>query len=1090
LVRNANVTGGVTTNPSTGFATLATEWTGLATDNSSNLGAHTFTPSVGGGNVVTLTVTDVNGNVSTCTANVTVLDNVAPVAVCQNLTVQLNASGVASITANQVNNGSSDACGIASLALNNSNFTCSNVGNNTVTLTVTDVNGNLSTCTSTITVQDNVAPVAVCQNLTVQLDANGGASITANQVDNGSSDACGIASLVLNNTNFSCSNVGNNTVTLTVTDVNGNASTCTANITVEDNVAPSALCKNTVVQLDANGNGGIVAADVNNGSFDNCGIASLSVTPDAFNCSNVGGPVQASGLFISEYVEGFPGFVKYIEVYNGTGAAVNLANYELRLYANGASTPTNSSSLAAGGMLADGASIVLANNNATLYTGPSIPVVAVNHNGDDAFALVNTSTGQVEDIFGVIGDDPGAAWTATGGYTTVDRTLRRKSTVSGGITTNPSGTGASGFATLATEWDLAAANDVSGLGTHNYNPVGSANMVTLTVTDVNGNSSSCTAQVTVEDNVAPNAVCQNVTVQLDANGNGSITAQDIDGGSNDACGIASLVASQTAFNCGNVGANTVVLTVTDVNGNVSTCNATVTVEDNVAPVALCQDVTVQLDVNGNGSTTANAVDNGSNDACGIASLVLSQTSFNCSNVGNNGVVLTVTDVNGNVSTCNANVTVEDNVAPDAVCQNVTVQLDANGNGSITAQDIDGGSSDACGIASIAASQTAFNCSHVGANNVTLTVTDVNGNVSTCVAVVTVEDNVAPVITCPQDVVVECRRDLPAPNTTLVSASDACGIASIDHVRDMDNGATGCAGDAYVIVRTYSATDVNGNVSYCQQTLTAEATPIVTTTSPNAVVFPAFQDSSCTTISVSATGGCPGYTYQWSNGSTSASQSVCPTVTTVYTVTVTDAEGCYSVDSVKVCVIDVICTEQSNNGVGGNGNSGNGVNQSGNAMQHIVFCHIPPGNPANAMTKCLPIPAVQAHMQQGHGGDYLGACGSLVSRTCDFGTGQSIRMANQAGAAESMTESAVVEAFPNPFSDATTLRVRFVRAESAVMTVFDLKGTVVATLFDGQVEKGQTVEAEFNGAGLSDGLYFVRVVTESGEVLNKKVTLQR
>ncbi|MEZ5006911.1 MAG: hypothetical protein R2753_02035 [Chitinophagales bacterium] len=68
------------------------------------------------------------------------------------------------------------------------------------------------------------------------------------------------------------------------------------------------------------------------------------------------------------------------------------------------------------------------------------------------------------------------------------------------------------------------------------------------------------------------------------------------------------------------------LTVTDNNNNVSTCTATVTVEDNVAPVATCQDVTVQLDASGNGSTTATAVDNGSSDACGIAS----QTDFVCS----------------------------------------------------------------------------------------------------------------------------------------------------------------------------------------------------------------------------------------------------------------------------------------------------------------------------------------------------------------------------------------------------------------------------------------------------------------------------
>ncbi len=121
-----------------------------------------------------------------------------------------------------------------------------------------------------------------------------------------------------------------------------------------------------------------------------------------------------------------------------------------------------------------------------------------------------------------------------------------------------------------------------------------------------------------------------MTVQLNNLGQGSTTAQLVDNGSNDACGIQSLVLSQTAFVCSEVGANTEVLTVTDVNNNVTTCTTTVTVEDNVAPIALCQDVTVQLNNLGQGSTTAQLVDNGSNDACGIQSLVLSQTAFVCS----------------------------------------------------------------------------------------------------------------------------------------------------------------------------------------------------------------------------------------------------------------------------------------------------------------------------------------------------------------------------------------------------------------------------------------------------------------------------
>src|SRR5205823_2281977 len=158
------------------------------------------------------------------------------------------------------------------------NFDCANIGANTVTLTVTDNNGNGQSATATVTVVDPVPPVAVCQDLTVQLDATGHASITPAQINNGSSDACGIASLSLNQTNFDCANIGANTVTLTVTDNNGNSSTCTATVTVVDSIPPVAVCQDLTLQLDATGQGTITPAQINNGSSDACGIASLGLT--------------------------------------------------------------------------------------------------------------------------------------------------------------------------------------------------------------------------------------------------------------------------------------------------------------------------------------------------------------------------------------------------------------------------------------------------------------------------------------------------------------------------------------------------------------------------------------------------------------------------------------------------------------------------------------------------------------------------------------------------------------------------------------------------------------------------------------------
>ncbi|MBK9453151.1 MAG: choice-of-anchor D domain-containing protein [Bacteroidetes bacterium] len=532
-------------------------------------------------------------------------------------------------------------------------------------------------------------------------------------------------------------NLGTTTVTLTASNVCG-SSTCTFTVVVNDLQAPNAICQNVTVQLNNAGNGSIVASMVNNGSNDACGILGVAVNPTTFNCSNVS-PAPLTELFISEYVEG-SGTNKYIELYNPTSSPINLANYELRLFSNG--SPVGSPANTLSGTLAAGGTVVYRNGTATIYAGSSTIQTAVNWNGDDAIGVFNTLTNQFADIFGRIGDDPGTAWTATG-TSTLDRTLRRKPTVTRGVTTSPTGTGPSAFTTLATEWDAFAVDNVVGLGSHAFI---APNTAILTVTDINGNTSTCSASVTVEDNIAPIALCQNVTVQLNNSGVGLTTATAVNNGSSDACGIASTTLSTSNFTCLNLGPNPLVLTVTDVNGNSSTCNAVATVVDLIPPVITCQNVTVALD--GNGQVIMPLPpSNVPTDNCQIVSFTASQTTFGCANVGPNTVVVTVTDQSGNSTSCTGIVTVVDPVAPIAVCQNVTVQLDNTGNGSTTAAAVNNGSSDNCAIATLALSQTAFVCSEVGANTEVLTVTDVNGNSTTCSTTITVEDNVAPVAVC-------------------------------------------------------------------------------------------------------------------------------------------------------------------------------------------------------------------------------------------------------------------------------------------------------------------------------------------------------
>ena len=84
-----------------------------------------------------------------------------PNAFCLSPTIQLNNLGLASITGDTLDGGSADACGIASKTVNQTDFTCSHVGGNAVSLVVTDSNSNTDSCTSTVTVEDNVVSVVV-----------------------------------------------------------------------------------------------------------------------------------------------------------------------------------------------------------------------------------------------------------------------------------------------------------------------------------------------------------------------------------------------------------------------------------------------------------------------------------------------------------------------------------------------------------------------------------------------------------------------------------------------------------------------------------------------------------------------------------------------------------------------------------------------------------------------------------------------------------------------------------------------------------------------------------------------------------------
>jgi hypothetical protein len=212
-----------------------------------NCGAATLTyvqtstpPTCGYTITRTWTATDACNNVTVRTQIITVVDNTPPVALCKSHSVILNAQGQAGITPADINNGSFDGCGgPVTLSVNPATLSCANLGTANVTLIVTDGCGLVSTCNAAVTVIDNYPPKMICRGLEVEINEAGDpVAITWQDIDDGSTDNCGITQWTLSKSVFSCEDLGKNTVKLTGADASGNASTCQVTVTVRDLIPP------------------------------------------------------------------------------------------------------------------------------------------------------------------------------------------------------------------------------------------------------------------------------------------------------------------------------------------------------------------------------------------------------------------------------------------------------------------------------------------------------------------------------------------------------------------------------------------------------------------------------------------------------------------------------------------------------------------------------------------------------------------------------------------------------------------------------------------------------------------------------------
>ncbi|MBK8624304.1 MAG: HYR domain-containing protein [Saprospiraceae bacterium] len=744
---------------------------GIATDETS-LDTSTFmfvvdsTTNLGCANHKTIKrfykIGDTNGNMDTCFQIINVNDTTPPIALCKDITVNLEPNGMVTIAASELNNGSTDNCGGPLSFSSNQNlfFGCNDVaagGKVTVILIVTDQCGNSATCSSTVMVMDLIPPTINCpQPITVNTNLGVCFADNVNLGNATSTDNClpmnapiptfnGVT--VVGTTQFPA---GTNTVIWTVTDGSGNTATCGQVVTVLDNQNPTITCP---PNLTVNSNASVCYANnVNLGTpltSDNCGIQSII---PVFN----GNPVTN----ITQFPVGVANTVTWtVTDVNGRTATC-------------AQTVT-----------------VVDNQNPTITCPASI---TVNTNIGQCYANnVNLGAPSTTDNCGV------------------QNTIAR---FNGSVVTN------------ITQF-----------------PVNTSNIVTWTVTDLNGLTASCTQNVTVVDGQNPTIICpNNLTVNTNpgvcfANNVvlGNPTTTDNCPGQTSVPRLgAIIVVGTTQFV---LGSNTVIWTVTDASGNTATCSQTITVVDNQNPTITCP---INLTVNANANQCyASNVNLGTPTTADNCTVMSSSSSINGSStssstqyiVGSNQVVWTVTDNSGRTATCTQTVTVVDNQNPTITCP-MSITVNAN-MGQCYATNINLGTpttSDNCGVQSTISRLNGNNITNttqfpVSATNVvTWTVTDVNGRTATCTQNVSVVDNQNPTIVCPSNQEADLNNScmLVVPDFRgLVGRSDNCTNTTI--TQSPIQGTTIASGHDQTHIFTFTVTDNAGLTATCSITVTSK-----------------------------------------------------------------------------------------------------------------------------------------------------------------------------------------------------------------------------------------------------------------------------
>ncbi len=594
----------------------------------------------------------------------------------------------------------SDNCGVASTSIDISTFDCSNIGTNNVTINTTDINGNSTSFTSVVTIEDNIAPIPDIVTLTdVTALCEVATLTTPNATDN-----CTTTLTITNDVTLPITTEGTTVVTWTYDDGNGNTTTQTQNIIITDDVTPPVP---DIAML----------ADVT----DECEVTTLTAPTATDNC----------------------------------------------------------------------ATTITITNNATLPISGEGTTTVITWTYDDENGNTTTQTQNIviDDVTAPVPDIP----------TLADVTAECEVTA----LTPPTATdNCNGNVTVTNDATLP----ISGEGT--------TTVITWIYDDGNGNTTTQTQNIVIDDVTAPVPDIANLT---------DITAECevimlTPPTATDNCGGTVIVTNDTTLPISTQGTTVITWTYDDGNGNTTTQTENIVIDDVTAPVP---DIPILADV------TAE---------CEVTTLIAPTATDNCSNAtvtvtndatlpivtqGTTIVTWTYDDGNGNTATQTQNIVIDDVTVPVPdilTLADVTAECEVTVLTPPTATDN-------CNGTVIVTNDVTLPIATQGTTIITWTYDDGNGNTASQTQNIIIDDVTAPVpdLTTLPDITAQCEVTGLTPPT----ATDNCnGNVTVTNDATLPIAAQGST----VVTWTYD--DGNGNTATQTQNVIILGSDIVNATLEN------------------------------------------------------------------------------------------------------------------------------------------------------------------------------------------------------------------------------------------------------------------